>query len=206
MEDVKGQLEASIQERIEDDTDFQASLNELSAEEKSQKIDERKSEEFNKELESLKKGSEEATRAKELADNYKTRAEKAEELLKKKGSSTEPSNKGNLSDKDVIYLAKTTIHDDDVDEVLEMAKSRGWDVKKAHEYMKPILSERDEQRNTAAATQSRGGQRGSTKTTPSALLERASRGELPESDEDINALTDARMRDRSKKYQPLGFT
>lgn len=104
-----------------------------------------------------------------------------------------PTQTEGLSQKDVIYLAKADIHENDVDEVTKYAQKMGVSVKEAHEFYKPILNERNEERKTAQATQTKGGSRGSSKTSGDDLINQASIGKLPESDEDINKLAEARM-------------
>lgn len=193
MDNLREQLESTIQVRIEGDAEFQSSLDGLSDEEKAQKLDEKKAEEFNKELASLKKGSDEFAKATELVNNYKTRAEKAEKALKEGSGSSTTSD---LPSKDIIYLSKASIHEDDVDEVIDMARLKKVSVQEAHTFMKPILSQREEERKTALATQTRGGNRSGVQHTPAAVLEKANRGELPESDADIAALAEARMQAR----------
>ena len=111
------------------------------------------------------------------------------ERLKKK-----EEKEGGLSTRDTIYLAKAEIHDDDVEDVLNYANKMGVSVKDAHEFYKPILKERDEERKTSLATNVKGGQRGSSKDTPEAILSRASRGQLPTTDEGIEKLAEARMK------------
>jgi len=95
-----------------------------------------------------------------------------------------------LSQKDVIYLAKADIHEDDADDVVNYAQKMGVSVKEAHEHYKPILAERAEERKTAQATQTKGGTRGTTQPTPEALLEKARKGEV--SEDDIDKLVEAK--------------
>ena len=195
MEDVKSQLEATIQARVDSDTEFQSSIKDLSDEEKSQKLDERKSEEFNKELLTLKEGSEKAIKTQELADNYKTRAEKAEKLLENKGGVKEDG----LSNTDILYLAKADIHEDDLQDVLDWSKFKKISVKEAHNALKETLKVREEQRRTTAATQTGRGSRSQTNNTGETFLKKADAGELPESEQEIQNLAEARIHARTKK-------
>ena len=100
----------------------------------------------------------------ELAGNYKTRAEKAE-----KGEGKKPKvnadEKHELSQKDVIFLAKTDVHEDDFDDVVATAKEKGISVKEAHDYMKPILDSRADKRKTAEATNTKAARRGNKKVS-----------------------------------------
>lgn len=144
-----------------------------------------------KTVESRKKESEDFAKAKELAENYKIRAEKAEKEAKK-GAGDPPKTSPELSTKDVLYLAKADIHEDDMDEVLTFAKFKNISLSEAHKQYKPILDVRAEERKSAQATQTKGA-RGASKPTPEDLISRASKGQLPEKDEDIEALAAARM-------------
>jgi hypothetical protein len=133
-------------------------------------------------------------KAEELAENYKIRAEKAER------SKPKQQEKG-LSDRDVIYLAKADIHEEDTDEVVAYAHKMGVSVSEAHKFYQPILRERNEFRLTAQATQTKGG-RGTNKTTGEDLLQRAERtGEVPTDDAGIYALAQARMDRRNSAKQ-----
>lgn len=141
------------------------------------------------EVEELKKKA-------ELADNYKIRAEKAEAKLKK--PPVEKKEETRLSDKDVIYLSKTDIHEDDVEEVTKYASSNKVTMKEAHEYLKPILDMRAEERTTAEATNTKTQARGSSKTDGAALLKKAEEtGEAPTDEAGIRRMLEAEM-DRKK--------
>ena len=144
--------------------------------------------------ETRKKEAEDYTKTKELAENYKIRAEKAERESKKGGGSTIESNKGQegLANKDILYFAKADIHEDDIDTVLEWAKFKNIGVKEAHAELKAVLSTKEEERRSAQVTQTRGA-RGSTAPTAQDLIAKARKGNLPEKDEDIEALAEAEM-------------
>ena len=135
-------------------------------------------------------------KAEELANNQKIRAEKAERLAKGvKAPEAEPKpapTAGGLSQKDVIYVAKADIHEDDVDEVLRHATVNKVSVKEAHEYLKPILAIREEQRKVASAANVGGSRRGSGKVSDDILLSKAEKGEIPDNDADLERLLRAR--------------
>lgn len=95
----------------------------------------------------------------------------------------------NLSDADLLYVSKANIHEEDLEEVLTYAKNNNVDVRKAHEYLKPILDIRVEQRKTAETTNTEGGPRGNSRLSDETLLSNASKGILPESDEDMKRLS-----------------
>lgn len=193
MENIYGELDASIQARIDADTDFQATLDGLSDEDKSTAISEKKSEELNKELSSLKKGSEKAKKAEELADNYKIRAEKAEKELKVKGGKVEDQS---LTTKDALALVNAKVSDEDYDEVIRVSKIFGKSIGETlkDKTMQSILSERVEERRTAELAQTGKNRRGESKTTGEDLLAKAEKtGEVPEDEEGLKKLFQARM-------------
>ncbi len=135
-------------------------------------------------------------KAEELANNYKIRAEKAE-----KGKKTQPApeaKKGDLSSKDLIAIMNAKVPEDDIDEVVDYAKFKGISVGEAlkSSTIKATLSERAEQRNTAAATNTGTVRRGNAKVSDDVLLSEAQKGKLPESDDDIARLIGARSKKR----------
>ena len=110
-----------------------------------------------------------------------------------KDEEVQPAPKGEMSTKDVLYLAKADIHEEDMEEVTSLAKAMfGGDVKKAHEYLKPRFAVKAEERKTAEATHTGTARRGSVKVTDEALLASAKAGKIPESDEEIERLVRAK--------------
>ncbi len=101
-----------------------------------------------------------------------------------------------LSTKDVIFLAKADIHEDDVSEVLDWAKFKGVTVSEAHKQLKGVLADRSEQRKTAETTNISNARRSTVKVTDETILEKASKGDLPDSDEGIERLVKAKMKAR----------
>ena len=120
-------------------------------------------------------------KAEELANNYKVRAEKAEALAKQlKQEPEKETPKNDLSQKDIIYLAKSDIHEDDLEEVLEYAKFKKVGVAEAHKMMIPILAVNAEQRKTAEASNTGGGRGVINKVSPEKLVADLSEGKVPE--------------------------
>ena len=117
---------------------------------------------------------------------------KQEPTIEKKKDATDSEK--SLSQTDIIYVAKADIHEDDLEEVLTYAKNNKVTVKEAHQYLKPILDVKAEQRKTADGTNTNGGKRGSSKLSDEALLAEADKGKLPESDEDIARLTSLKLK------------
>lgn len=136
-----------------------------------------------------------AEKAEELAKNQKIRAEKAEKLAKsvktkveKKQSSTADGDE--LSPKDMYVLMGAKVPEEDIDKVQEIAKLKGISISEALKLplTKQILSDENEQRETAAAANVGGSKRSSGQITKEALLANAEKGELPESEEDVQRL------------------
>lgn len=140
---------------------------------------------------------EKARKNEELATNYKIRAEKAEKSKGEHHEST-PTN-DSIPQKDLIALLKANVEEEDIQEVLDYSKLKNISVSEAlkSSVVKSILSEKNEERQTASITATGNIRKGVNKPTGSALLERASKGEMPESDEDMAALVRARL-DRNK--------
>lgn len=135
----------------------------------------------------------EADKAREIAENQKVRAERAES--KAKSVKTAPQAKSELSTIDIIALTKANIETDDIEEVLDYAKFKGISVSEALKstVVKATLSERAEQRNVSMATNTGGSKRGVARVSDDALMQSASKGNLPESDADIDRLMKAMM-------------
>ena len=110
----------------------------------------------------------------------------------KKSEIPEAKGQEGLANKDILYFAKADIHEDDIDTVLEWAKFKNIGVKEAHAELKAVLSTKEEERRSAQVTQTRGA-RGSTAPTAQDLISKARKGNLPEKDEDIEALAEAEM-------------
>lgn len=106
----------------------------------------------------------------------------------KEQSKAEAPTRGELSTKDVLYLAKADIHEDDMDEVLDWSKFKKVSVNEAHKQLKGVLRERDEERKTASATNTGTARRASSKISDDALTEKASKGELPDSEDEMARL------------------
>lgn len=126
-----------------------------------------------------------AEKAEKLAGNYKIRAEKAEK--KSKEGKIETSNETGLSTKDVLILAKANIHEDDIDEVVEYAQFKKIPIAEAIKsgVMKTFIKEKEEKRRVAAATNTGSARRSSTKPSADDILDRASKGQLPEDPADL---------------------
>jgi hypothetical protein len=136
-------------------------------------------------------------KATELADNYKVRAEKAE---KKAKEVVQPATeaKGDLSSKDIIAINRANIHEDDLDEVIDYAKYKKISIGEALKsgVVKTLLKDKEEQRKTAAATNTGTARRSSVKVSDEEVVAQSERGQVPE---DPEVLARARMNLRKKK-------
>lgn len=128
-----------------------------------------------------------AKKAEEIAENQKIRAEKAEKLAK--GIKNPPANisSPSISTKDLYALTKANVAEEDIAEVEEYARFKKIPVAEAlkSSALKAILKEKEENRNVANASNIGNTKRASSKITDEALSERASKGEMPESESDI---------------------
>lgn len=198
-----GELDASITSKIEADTDFQATLADLSDEDKEASITAKKQELLDQEIASLYEKGEKATKAEELANNYKIRAEKAENENKSLKGSKPSAEKSELSPKDYLALTENQVSSDDFDEVIRVSKILDKPISEAlkDKTMKQILSDRKEERATANASQTSSRQRSvSNETKGEDLLRHAeSTGEIPEDDEGLRKIFQAKMARRFPK-------
>jgi hypothetical protein len=188
-----GELEALAQEKIDSDTDFQASLETLSDDEKNQALSDKKQELIDSELAAME---EKASKAEKNYESQKIRAEKAEALAKGAKPEKETPKNDNLSLKDIRALQD--VDDEDVDEVLNFAKFKGISVAeaKASPVIQTLLKTNVETRKTAQATQVKNSGRSSSKTNDEKVLEDFSNGIAPE---DPEALAKARYNAILKK-------
>lgn len=126
-------------------------------------------------------------------NNQRIRAEKAERQAKVE---VKPEPAG-LTSKDTIAIINAKVHEDDVDDVLDYAKYKKISVAEAlkSSVIKASLAEKDELRNTAQATSTGKVRSGSSKVSGDILLAKARKtGELPDSDEGMDALVESRLK------------
>lgn len=135
-------------------------------------------------------------KAEELANNYKIRAEKAEKKSKDAPVQRTSSQKDEgLSTMDIIALSKANLEQEDMAEVLDFAKYKGITVSEAlkSNQIKATLQLNAELRNTAAATNTGGAKRSSGKVSDEALMSSASKGNIPENDDEMDRLVRLKM-------------
>jgi hypothetical protein len=124
----------------------------------------------------------------------KADAELKELRAKLKDTGAPVSQSQALSNKDVLYLAKSDVHEDDIDEVLEWAKFKNISVADAHKSLKPALEIKAEQRKTAEAANISAVRRGPTKASEETLLDNARAGKLPDTEAEIERLIRAKQK------------
>jgi hypothetical protein len=93
---------------------------------------------------------------------------------------TEPAPAPQFSFKD--QRALLTVHEDDIDEVIEYATLKKITITEALKTstVKAILSEKEKERKVSEATNTGGGKRTVTKPSPEKILDEASKGKFPE--------------------------
>lgn len=142
----------------------------------------------------------ELKKAQDYAKNQKIRAEKAEAELKKLKvqPKVEVAPKNDMSLKDIRALSD--VHDDDVDDLTDYAKYKNITVAEAKKTpaMQSLLKAKAEERKSAEAANTQKPARGTSTVSDDTLLERAATEGLPEKDEDIERLVEARLNQRIK--------
>lgn len=130
-------------------------------------------------------------KAKVSSQNFE-RAKKAEAELKELRDKV-PSQE--FSPKDYLALTEAKVSSEDFDEVVRVSKILAKPLNETlkDKTMQSILKERADERRTAESTQTGGGRRGVSQSTPEALMEEAQRGNVPERDEDISKLVKAKI-------------
>ena len=182
-----GNLESLIQGKIDADADFQSSLTDLSDDEKSVKISEKRNELLENEFDGIGK---EKTKQEELAKNYKIRAEKAEQAAKKNkpadgGGEPSKNNDNDLSSKDNLAIMRSSVpvHDDDIDWLVKQAKASETTVANVlkDEEVQAVLKIRNEKRTTANATNTKPARPSVRKPDGSTLIKEIKEGgKVPE--------------------------
>jgi len=143
------------------------------------------------EIENLKKENDTLKAQKE---HWREKAEKKVEISAKEVVKEEIKTTSELSSKDLLALMKAEVNEEDVDEVIDYAKYKGISVAEALKtgVIKTSLAEKVEQRKVADATNTGISKRSSAKLADDVLLSNASKGTMPDNDEDLNRLLDLR--------------
>lgn len=177
-------IDSLVDQRLEADTDFQNSLADLSDDDKNAAIANKRTEIANAEFKSLSEKAAETDKQKELANNYKIRAEKAEEEAKKgkKDDRSSDEKKDELTPKDIYALMGAQVPEEDIEEVVKAAKVLGKSISEAlkDSVVKTILSRKVEERSTANAANTGSGRRTTPAMSDDKLLSELSKGIVPE--------------------------
>lgn len=133
-------------------------------------------------------------KAEEVANNYKVRAEKAERKAKETVRTENTEKPISLSTKDLYALVEAKVAEEDISEVEEFAKFKGITIAEALKTstVRSLLNERKENRQVAQASNTGTARRSSTRISDDSLAERASKGDLPDSQDDMIRLIKAR--------------
>ncbi len=103
------------------------------------------------------------------------------EELKRNNPPVKVEARDDLPSKDIIYLAKADIHEEDLPDILDYSKKMGVDVSKAHDHYKPILEVRAEQRKSASVSNTTTTRQTKTKVDGDVLLKNLhDKGEIPD--------------------------
>jgi len=135
-----------------------------------------------------------AEKAEEVAKNQRIRAEKAEKAAKE----AKPAETAALPTADLYALVKAGVPEEDIEEVSDYAAFKKISIAEALKAptVKTLLAERKEARDVAEATNTSRARRQTTSASPEALLEQASKGQLPDTAEGTMRLAEARMERR----------
>ena len=150
---------------------------------------------------------EKLAKAQKAYEDQKKRAEKAEGKSSENKDNKKVEFKKNakaddLSPKDLYALMENKVPKEDIDDVVQYAKFSKISVSDALEtdFVTRLLADKSEKRATARATNIGNSRRGSGKPSGSSLLNNAlQKGELPDSDEDLDRMIEARL--EQKKQQ-----
>lgn len=186
-------IDEIVQGKLDGDTDFQASIADLSDDEKNTAIATKRAELVRSEYQAT---AEARVAAERIAGDQKTRAVKAETELEKFKPKPGETNDKDLSTDDVLILVGAQItHSEDIAEVKKAAKLLGISISEAikDSTVQSILETRQEERKTREAANTTTARPGNVKKSASEILADASKGVLPEKgSQDAEALFWAR--------------
>lgn len=121
-------------------------------------------------------------------NHYRDKATKREAL--------ETSTRADMSPADLVAVMNAGVHQDDMERVERFAISEGLSIREAvaNPELKAILDVRSEQRQTAVASNVENVRAGSSKMSGEALVNRAKKGDIPNSPDEIEALVAEKLR------------
>jgi hypothetical protein len=144
-------------------------------------------------------------KAKELANNYKIRAEEAEQKAFAKLKTLKPEEDKetpkNLSYLDTIALIKADVSDEDISDVMDYASMKKISVAEAlkSSVIKVLLAERKEERATAEVTSTGAKKPGTSVRSGQELLDDVEAGKFPQDAGEIDRLVNARLKSKARK-------
>lgn len=164
-------IESLIEEKLAGDVQFQNSLQNLSDDEKTNLITEKRNSIL---LEEAPKWYDESKKNEKAYIDTKTRAERAEQDLKKFKPADVNKDEDSLSTKDIYAFMEAKVPQDDIDDVVDYAKMKGISIGDAlkSSVVKAVLADKQETRKTAEATQTRS-TRATTKIDGNTILQNA---------------------------------
>ena len=132
---------------------------------------------------------------KEIAENQRIRAEKAE---KKAKVETPKAKEADLSPKDLYAFMEAKIPRDDIEDVIEYSKLKGIAITEALQsnVVKAILADKAEQRAIAEATNTGTARRGTAKLSDEVIIANAAQGKLPDDPADLVRAQIAAMKNK----------
>jgi hypothetical protein len=165
-------LDVLVQEKLDADTGFLATLEGKTDEERNTAMSAKRTEIMNTEW----------SKAQEYARNQKIRAEKAEEKPNKPTTTAKKDDDSNLSSVDTIAIIKANVHEDDIEEVIKASKLLGKSISETlkDSTFKTILNTREEERKTAEATNTNTAKPGTKQVSGDELKQNLSKGQVPE--------------------------
>lgn len=135
-------------------------------------------------------------KTKQIAENQKIRAEKAEAKLKN-GTSTgrgETSKMDGMSPMDLIAITKANLDEEAIKEALDYAKYKKISIAEAIKTpaVRATIALIEENKRVSEASNTGSARRGTFKISDDALIENARKGILPDSDADMQRLVSIR--------------
>lgn len=198
--DDENEVDPTLEDQDQEDTDLDENENQNDEDQDGDDSDDSDADDEGEEtVDSLKK---KLAKAEENYKNQKIRAEKAEK--EKKGGDSDkrekptkktPTKADDLSAGDLYALMERKVHSDDVEDVKKYAKFENITVKEAldSDFVTRLLADKGQKRETAKASVT-GNRRSSTgKVSTQGLLANASKGKLPDSDDDLDRMIEARL-------------
>jgi len=137
-------------------------------------------------------------KAKQIAENQRIRAEKAESKLKNPDTTkrAETFKQDGLSPFDLIAVAKLDLNEEQLKEAMDYAKYKKISISEALKtpQIKATIALISENEKVAQASATGNGRRGSVQISDDLLLANASKGIMPDSDADLQRLVNLKRR------------